>query len=116
MSQQISGREGHHIFPIGQKNKNLVEDVEILLPVKFRWIPFSGFREVENVKIYERRTNAGRRTTRDHISALEPSAEVHLKCKYLLDDVHKNMMILNALNTNKTYHILQSIFTVVYIV
>ena len=25
-------------------NTNLVEDVEILLPVKFRWIPFSGFR------------------------------------------------------------------------
>ena len=37
-------------FPIGPKNKNFVEDVEILLPVKFRWIPFSGFRgEVENV-------------------------------------------------------------------
>ena len=32
------------------KNKNLLEDVEILLPVKFRWIPFSGFRgEVKNV-------------------------------------------------------------------
>ena len=30
---------------------NLVEDVEIYLPVKFRQIPFSGFRgEVENVK------------------------------------------------------------------
>ena len=26
-----------------------VEDVEILLPVKFCWIPFSGFREVQNV-------------------------------------------------------------------
>ena len=37
-------------FPIGPKNTNLVEDVEILLPIKFRWIPFSGFRgEVENV-------------------------------------------------------------------
>ena len=33
------------------ENINLVEDVEILLPDKFRWIPFSGFREeVENVK------------------------------------------------------------------
>ena len=31
-------------FPIGPKNTNLVEDVEILHPVKFRWIPFSGFR------------------------------------------------------------------------
>ena len=34
---------------------NLVEDVEILLPVKFRWIPFSGFRgEVENVSTNQR--------------------------------------------------------------
>ena len=26
------------------ENTNVVEDVEILLPVNFRWIPFSGFR------------------------------------------------------------------------
>ena len=32
------------------KNTNWVEDVEILLPVMFHWIPFSGFRgEVVNV-------------------------------------------------------------------
>ena len=37
-------------FPIGLKNTNLEKDIEILLPVKFRWIPFSSFRrEVENV-------------------------------------------------------------------
>ena len=37
------------VFLIGPKNTNLVDDVEILLPVKFRWILFSGFRrEVEN--------------------------------------------------------------------
>ena len=42
-------------FPIGPKNTNLVEDVEILLPVKFRWIPFSSFRgEVENVSANQR--------------------------------------------------------------
>ena len=42
-------------FPIGPKNTNFVEDVEILLPVKFRWIPFSGFRwEVENVSANQR--------------------------------------------------------------
>ena len=36
---------------IGLKNTNLVEDVEILLPVEFRLIPFSGFREEgENVQ------------------------------------------------------------------
>ena len=33
----------------------MVEDVEILLPVKFRWIPFSGFSgEVENVSANQR--------------------------------------------------------------
>ena len=46
---------GHVVFPIGPKNTNLVEDVEILLPVKFRWIPFSGFREeVKNVSANQR--------------------------------------------------------------
>ena len=44
MSQPIRGQGGHLVFPIGPKNTNLVEDVEILLPVKFRWIPFSGFK------------------------------------------------------------------------
>ena len=51
MSQPIRGQGGHFVFPIGPKNTNLVEDVEIYLPVKFCQIPFSGFRgEVENVK------------------------------------------------------------------
>ena len=51
MSQPIRGKGGHFVFPIGPKNTNLVEDVEIYLPVKFSQIPFSGFRgEVENVK------------------------------------------------------------------
>ena len=125
---------GHIVFPIGPKNTNLVENIEILLPVKFRWIPFSGFRgEVENVSANKRpgrpscfsdrpekhkfdrkrwdlvscqvslnsvkrfqrrswkyekltttddgrtdgRTDDGRRTTHDHNSALEPSAQVH---------------------------------------
>ena len=37
------------------ENTNLVEEVEILLPVLFRWIPFSGFREkVENVSDNQR--------------------------------------------------------------
>ena len=45
----------HFCLLIGPKNTNLVEDVEILLPVKFRWIPFSGFRgEVENVSANQR--------------------------------------------------------------
>ena len=35
MCQPIRGKGGHLIFSIGPKNTNLVEDVEILLPVKF---------------------------------------------------------------------------------
>ena len=55
MSQPIRGQGGHLVFPISPKNTNLVEGVEILLPVKFRWIPFSGFRgEVENVSANQR--------------------------------------------------------------
>ena len=55
MSQPIRGQGGHLVFPIGPKNTNLVEDVEILLPVKFRQIPFSCFRgEVENVSANQR--------------------------------------------------------------
>ena len=55
MSQPIRGQGSHLVFLIGPKNTNLVEDVEILLPVKFPWIPFSGFREeVENVSANQR--------------------------------------------------------------
>ena len=50
MCQPIRGQGGHLVFPNGPKNTNLVEGVEILLPVKFRWILLSGFRgEVDNV-------------------------------------------------------------------
>ena len=41
-------------FSIDPKTINLVDDVEFLLPVKFRWIPFSCCREVD--------VNARRRT------------------------------------------------------
>ena len=55
MSRPIRGQGGHLVFPIGPKNTNLVEGFEILLPVKFRWILFSGFRgEVENVSANHR--------------------------------------------------------------
>ena len=36
MSKPITGQGGHLVLPIGPKNTNLVEDVEILLPIKFR--------------------------------------------------------------------------------
>ena len=49
------GQRGHFCLLIGPKNINSEEDVEILLPVKLRWIPFSGFRgEVENVSANQR--------------------------------------------------------------
>ena len=50
MSLSIRGQCGHLVFPIGPKNINLLQHVEILLPVKFHGIPLRGFREeVENV-------------------------------------------------------------------
>ena len=39
---------------ISPKNTNLVEDFEILLPDKFCWNPFSGFKKVENVSANQR--------------------------------------------------------------
>ena len=49
MSQPIRGQVDHLVFPIDPKNTNFVEDVDILLPVKYCWILFSGLRrEVEN--------------------------------------------------------------------
>ena len=53
-------------FPIGPKNTNLTEDVEILLPLKFRWISFSGFREVQNVNVYAGRMDERRKTRYDN--------------------------------------------------
>ena len=48
MSQPIRSRGDHSVFRIGPKNTNMVGDIEILLPLKFRSIPFSSFRgEVE---------------------------------------------------------------------
>ena len=55
MSQPIMGHGGHLFLPIGPKNTDLVKDVEILLPVIFRRILFSDFREeVENVSANQR--------------------------------------------------------------
>ena len=36
MSQPMRRQGGHLVLPISPKNTNLVEEVEILLPVKFR--------------------------------------------------------------------------------
>ena len=49
------GQGGNFYSLFSPKNTNLVEDVKILLPVKFRWIPFSGFiGEVKNVSANQR--------------------------------------------------------------
>ena len=74
-NQPIRGQGGHLVFSYRPKNTNLEEDSRhdsthdttprttaalwrhflILLPVKFRWIPFSGFRrEVENASANQR--------------------------------------------------------------
>ena len=52
---QSEARAAILFVPIGPKNTNLVEDIEILLAIKFCWILFSGFRgEVENVPANQR--------------------------------------------------------------
>ena len=43
MYLRVKGQGGHLGFSIDPKNINFVEDVSILLPVQFQWIPFSGF-------------------------------------------------------------------------
>ena len=53
--RQSEARAAFLFFRSAPKNTNLVEDNEILLPVKFRWIPFSSLREeVENVSANQR--------------------------------------------------------------
>ena len=55
ISQPIRSWGGHLVFLTGPKNTNLGEDIEILLPVKFCWILYSGFRgEVENFSAKQR--------------------------------------------------------------
>ena len=53
--RQKEARAAILFLPIRPKNTNLVEDAGILLPVKFRWIPFSGFGgEFENILANQR--------------------------------------------------------------
>ena len=52
---QSKARAAILFFWLARKHTNLVEGFEILLPVKFRWIRFSGFRgEKENVSANQR--------------------------------------------------------------
>ena len=55
MSQPIIGQAAILFFRSTRKNTNLVEGFEILLPIKFRCIQFSGFKEeVENISANQR--------------------------------------------------------------
>ena len=68
----------------GRKTTTLVRDLEYFIHTKFHQNPSSGSgEEVENVNCLtddgrtdDRRTDAGRRTTRDHNRSLEPLAPV----------------------------------------
>ena len=51
MSQPIRVHGRHLVFPIGPKNTSLVDDSEVLRPVKFRSIPFSCSKG--EVEIYQ---------------------------------------------------------------
>ena len=52
---QSEARVAILFFRSAKKNTSLVEDIKILLLVKFRWILFSGFRgEVENVSVNQK--------------------------------------------------------------
>ena len=115
---QSEARVAILFFSDQPENTNLVEHFEILLPVKFRWIPFR--RKVENVSAnqrpvwsscfsdrpekhklgrgrwdlapcqvslnsvqrFQRRSRKYEKLTTDHrqFSALEPSAQMLLKC------------------------------------
>ena len=68
----------HLGFLIGSKNTNLVADIEILLPIKFHQIQFSGFREAL------RQTRAPRGTDR--------SPEYNEHFCYKLDSRVKNLI------------------------
>ena len=88
MSQPIRGQSGNLVFAIGQKNTNLVEDVEILLPVKFYWIPFSGFRiEVENVSANQRQGRPSCFSDRPQKHKLGRGCWVFASCQVSLNSV-----------------------------
>ena len=110
MSQPIRALGGHICWPIGTKNTNLVEDLEYLLPVKFREILCSGCRgDVENVKVYDGRRTDGRRTdgrrtdghrtVRYDNSSLElRSGELKKESKLLFVYILSTAVLTNATN------------------
>ena len=71
----IGGQDSDLGFPIDPKNTSVVEDLDFLLPIEFRSAASENFRENQNMKSSRRKDD--RRITRDHNSAIEPSAQVH---------------------------------------
>ena len=72
----IGGQDSDLGFPIDPKNTRVVEDLDFLLPIDFRSAASEEiFRENQNMKSSRRKDD--RRITRDHNSAIEPSAQVH---------------------------------------
>ena len=83
MSQPIRGQDGNLVFRIRSKNTNLVEGVEILFPVEFCWIPFSGFRkEVENVSANQRPGRPSCFSDRPENTNLVEGVEILLSVKF----------------------------------
>ena len=98
--QPISGQEGRLGFPIGPKlcDKNVLEVIDFLLPVKFRQILFSGFREeVVNVSAKQRTyraANLGFRSPRQNINVVEDA-------KICLCQVSSNFIQWFQMNSRK---------------
>ena len=74
---------GHFCLLIGPKSTNSEEDVEILLPVKFDWIPFSGFRgEVQNISANQRPGRPSCFSDRPENTNLVEDVEILLPVKF----------------------------------
>ena len=84
MSPPIRGLGGRPVLPIGPKNTNLEDDNEILLPVKFHWIPFSGV--IKEMEIISANQTPGRQSCfffdRPKNTNLVEDVEILLPCIY----------------------------------
>ena len=55
MCQPFKSLGSFFVFRMGSKNTHFIEDIETLIPAKFRLIPLSGFRgDVQNVSANQR--------------------------------------------------------------
>ena len=82
MSQPIRHQGGNLVFLISPENTNLVEDVEILLPNKFRGILFSGFREKVEVSANQRLERPSCNSDQPENPNLVEDVEIFLPVKF----------------------------------